>query len=134
MLFYPQLKRHSSYTYYNSEEGDATFSFASIVWDCILRWCDIPTPPQFTSVLGIIDFAKNGSVCQRKRNTLISICYRTLWWIWKARCDRTFKENHINPTKVDDNVKPQVFTWIKHQKAKCKYNWNEWSDCPFIRM
>nr|KAJ0202152.1 hypothetical protein LSAT_V11C600338510 [Lactuca sativa] len=84
--------------------------FATIVWEWVLRWCDIPSPSQFSSILDINEFVRGWVICQRKRNTMISICYGTLWWIWKARCDRVFKNLHVNATKVVDNIKSQVFT------------------------
>lgn len=35
-----------------------------------------------------------------RKNNLITICYRTLWWIWKAGCNRVLKNIQDSPTKV----------------------------------
>ncbi|KAL4577889.1 hypothetical protein LXL04_014004 [Taraxacum kok-saghyz] len=59
---------------------------------------------------------------------------RNIMLIWKARCDRVFKRNRISPTIVADNVKSIVFTWLKHRKSKCSYNWVEWCNNPFIYL
>lgn len=86
----------------------------------------------FYVFIDVIDFAAQWGNSPKEKKDLTSICYGTLWWIWKARCDRIFKNLRVNPLKVVDNIKSLVFTWIKHRRTKCMYSWVDWSISPFI--
>jgi len=123
-------------THCSTEEEDTihalwSCTFAKTVWEWILRWCDLPTPDidSIGDLLSFMNERRNGSV---KRRDLIPICYGTLWSIWKARCDWIFKQIRASPTKVADNVKSLVYTWVKHRRHDCHYNWMEWCVSPSI--
>nr|KAJ0191346.1 hypothetical protein LSAT_V11C800431320 [Lactuca sativa] len=98
---------------------------AATVWEWVFRWCGIPQPTD------LVKFWSQWGRYPKRRKTLISICYGVAWLIWKARCDLIFKENRITPTKVVDNVKAMVFTWIKHRRSNCSYVWLDWCNNPF---
>lgn len=104
-------------------------SFAKIVWEWALKGCEIPTI-QVTSISGVHN-SSSWYKCKKRRNNFINICYGTIWWIWKARCDRIFKNFRLSPTKVAYNIRSQVFTWIKHSRRNCKYRWVDWAINPF---
>lgn len=86
--------------------------YAKDVWDCTYSWCSIPKH-QCKTVDEMIELANSWGNCRIRRNNFISITYGTLWWIWKARCARVFKGNHIPSVKVVEFIKSQVFTWVK---------------------
>lgn len=106
-----------------------TCPFAKEVWEWTFRWCNIDIPLG-NSVADFIVSVGNwiGSPIQKK--DLITICYGTLWLIWKTRCDRIFKQLRISPILVADNVTSLSFTWIKHRRSQCQYKWVDWCVCP----
>lgn len=102
---------------------------ALIVWELIFKWCDIPDP-QFDNINDLISFAKNWGRCPKRRNNLISVCYGTMWLLWKSRCDWVFKNIHSNPMLVVDKVKTSVYSWLINRRNKCHYRWIDWTICP----
>ena len=102
---------------------------AKMVWSWIANWCNIQFNC-FQSVSDILNFAYQWTNCAKRRATLLSICYETLWWIWRARNDRIFKSLSNTPTQVMDVIQAQVFCWIKHRRKQCSIKWAEWSACP----
>nr|KAJ0218409.1 hypothetical protein LSAT_V11C300144270 [Lactuca sativa] len=88
--------------------------------------------PQAKTVGDLINFVENWGNCQKRRMHLRSICYGTLWLIWKTSCDWVFKQIRISPTKIADNIKYIVFTWIKHRSDKSSLNWGQWCIDSFL--
>ena len=108
-------------------------SFAQTIWYWVFRWCDIPIP--VVNVIGdLIQFINTWGSNKNRRIILISICYGTLWVIWKARCDWVFKKRRISPMKVADNIKSIVYIWLKYRRANYTYSWEQWCANPFIYM
>ncbi|KAL4564433.1 hypothetical protein LXL04_028497 [Taraxacum kok-saghyz] len=101
-------------------------SFAKTVWYWIFKWCEVPIPA-IDEVADLIRFLNTRGHNQMRRKTLISICYGTLWMIWNARCDWVFKKRRISPSKVADNIKSVVYTWLKYRRNKCDFKWENWS-------
>lgn len=100
------------------------------VWDWVFRWCDIDKP-QFNNIGDMVAFCTQWGKCLKRRKNFISICYGATWLIWKAICDWVFKKSRLSPTKMVDNVKSLVFTWIKHRRNDCSFSWIEWCVNPF---
>lgn len=78
-----------------TEEEDITHvlwrcSFVKTVWYWIFRWCEIlvPVVHNVGELLSFIDSWGNN---QNRRKILLNIYYRTLWMMWKARCDWVLK-------------------------------------------
>nr|KAJ0201863.1 hypothetical protein LSAT_V11C600306880 [Lactuca sativa] len=92
-------------------------------------WCDIPVP-RFVTIEALISFAKKWGRCSKKRNNLISVCYGTIWLLWKSRRDQVFKNIHSTPTSVVDKVKSLVYSWLIHRRIQCHHKWVEWCICP----
>ena len=105
--------------------------FAVTVWEWVLKWCGLqkPTANSISDVLKAMDQV-DGSA--KKRKDMTAICYDTMWMIWKARCDWIFKKRRHSPTKVADEVKSIVYTWLKHRRSKCHYSWINWCIDPGI--
>ncbi|KAL4579108.1 hypothetical protein LXL04_015243 [Taraxacum kok-saghyz] len=98
----------------------------------ILRFWPRFIAPEFSNFGDLVQFTSQWGSCVKRRRCLTSICYVTAWSIWKTRCDWIFRKRRISPTRVADNVKTLVFTWIKHRSSMCNLQWNEWSANPFL--
>ena len=96
-----------------------------------LKWCDIPVPT-IQRIEDFLTFVMEWGNCEKRRRDLMCICYGAIWLIWKARCDWVFKKTRSSPTKVADNVKSILYTWLKYRRSKCFYNWVEWCSNPFL--
>ncbi|XP_052622021.1 uncharacterized protein LOC128127534 [Lactuca sativa] len=103
---------------------------AMMVWEWIIRWCEIPDL-HFTHTKDLVEFTSKWGTCHKKRRTLIAICYGTAWLLWKARCDWIFKKTRSSPAVVADMIKSTVFTWVKHRRTKCTFRWMNWCVNPF---
>ena len=108
-------------------------SFAKTIWYWVFRWCDTPIPA-CNEIGDLIQFINTWGNNQNRRRTLISICYGTLWMIWNARCNWVFKKRRISPTKVADNIKSIVYTWLKYRRTNYTYKWEEWCANHFVCM
>ncbi|KAL4578242.1 hypothetical protein LXL04_014362 [Taraxacum kok-saghyz] len=119
----------------NAEEDEMNVlwncPFAVMIWEWVLKWCGMqkPTANSISDVLKAMDQV-DGSA--KKRKDMTAICYGTMWMIWKARCDWIFKKRRHSPTKVADEVKTIVYTWLKHRRSKCHYSWINWCIDPEI--
>ncbi|KAL4586025.1 hypothetical protein LXL04_010655 [Taraxacum kok-saghyz] len=102
---------------------------ARTTWSWIWRWCDLPEN-NFNTIEETINYAANWGKCVKKMRILISICYDTLWWIWKARNENVFKKLCIPPTTVADNIQSMVYIWIKHRSSIKAKNWAECCSNP----
>ena len=116
-------------SYCGNEDEDVTHvlwrcSMAKTVWLWVFKWCDIPIP-DVHDVSEILSFVETWSNDPNRKRNLLCICYGTLWMIWKVRCDWIFKKARISPTKVADNIKAIVYTWVKYRRSKCFYKWEE---------
>ncbi|KAL4578243.1 hypothetical protein LXL04_014363 [Taraxacum kok-saghyz] len=117
----------------NAEEDEMNVlwncPFAVMIWEWVLKWCGMqkPTANSISDVLKAMDQV-DGSA--KKRKDMTAICYGTMWMIWKARCDWIFKKRRHSPTKVADEVKTIVYTWLKHRRSKCHYSWINWCIDP----
>ncbi|KAL4589627.1 hypothetical protein LXL04_002535 [Taraxacum kok-saghyz] len=114
----------------SNEEEDALHtlwrcSSAQTTWYWIFQWCDISIPV-VNEIGDLIQFINAWGNNKNRRRTLVSICYGTLWMIWKARCDWVFKKRRISPTKVADNIKSTVYTWLKYRRPNYTYGWEQW--------
>lgn len=105
-------------------------SFTKEIWSKVLAWRVLPKP-SLNKVSDIVSFAAKSCHYFEKRRNLISICYGSLWWIWKSRCDRIFKRNGVPSDTVVDIIKSDVFTWLKLRGDKRSYVWAEWCSCTF---
>ncbi|CAI9271863.1 unnamed protein product [Lactuca saligna] len=104
--------------------------YAKTVWECIIRWCKIKLP-HCESLEDILKFTRSWGHCPKKRKILVSICYGTIWWLWKARCEIFFKEIKIPPTKTADNIQGMVFILLKHRSSNYPIKWVDWNIYPF---
>lgn len=96
--------------------------FAREVWVWVMKLCGIPVAQASTigDLAGhLVDFGKD----KDRKNNIVAICYRTIWWIWKARCDRVIKNICLSPKMVVYINKSQVSVWIKHRRMNCNYKW-----------
>lgn len=89
-------------------------SFAWVIWQWILKWCNISIP-HLKTVGDVINYVMKWGNSPKKGNALITILYGTLWWIWNAICDKTFKKTCMSSTLVVEKIMSSVFTWIKHR-------------------
>lgn len=98
------------------------------VW--ILNWCGIPSNT-LNTMTNFINFMVNYGNCPRKKERFIAIGYGWLWYIWKARNDKIFKQLHTSPTKIADEVISQTYVWFKYRTSDVQVRWIDWSISPF---
>ncbi|CAI9283147.1 unnamed protein product [Lactuca saligna] len=119
----------------NAEEDTAHVLFrcsmAVRVWEWVLSWCDLQNI-HFESAEELMAFAAQWGSCEMKRRVLISICYGTTWFLWKARCDWVFKKLRTSLAKVVDSIKSTVFLWMKYRRKHCTLQWIDWCINHFI--
>nr|KAJ0223900.1 hypothetical protein LSAT_V11C200065500 [Lactuca sativa] len=95
--------------------------YVFLVWKHIFLWCGINWL-DYHNIEETIHFVANWVRCPKKRTRLTSICYGTLWNLWRARNDRLSQGRFVNPSRVVDNIKSSVFTWIKYRGRGCPCN------------
>nr|KAJ0198411.1 hypothetical protein LSAT_V11C700373740 [Lactuca sativa] len=92
-----------------------------LVWKHVFLWCGIIFS-DLQNIEETIHFAANWGRCPKKRKRLTAICYGTLWNLWRAGNDRLFQGRFVHPSRVVDNIKASVFTWIKYRSRGCTCN------------
>lgn len=90
--------------------------------------------PIWEYICDMVEFCSTWGRCLKKRRNLISICYVTAWLIWRARCNFVFNKTRISPNQLAGNIQSMVFSWIKHRRVNCSYNWIDWCSSPSYCM
>nr|KAJ0216654.1 hypothetical protein LSAT_V11C300153720 [Lactuca sativa] len=93
-----------------------TCPYAMSIWEWFWRWCNMP-PFQFNTVADLIGYVSQQGSHRKNKKVLISICYGTLWEIWKARNGRLFKRLPSTPPKVANNIQSVVYMWLKYRSS-----------------
>lgn len=112
----------------------AVCNFAKVVLKRIWEWCQIVSPPDFSTLEDIISYAANWGHCPKKRKIFLAIIYGYVWCLWKMRNDRIFNNICGSPIKVVDNVLSLVYKWVKYRGNVGNLNWIAWCCNPLNSM
>lgn len=106
-------------------------SVAKLIWKDIGSWCEVRLD-NMNSTQELMNAVNGWGRCPKKRRILVIIVYATLWYIWKSRNENVFRHVQISSSVVADQIKANVYNWIKLRGDKYKLNWLGWNLTPYI--
>ncbi|XP_076912042.1 uncharacterized protein LOC143570226 [Bidens hawaiensis] len=101
---------------------------AKQVWRAVSLWCGWDLTA-FGSIDQLLEEASHSSSHLRKR-ILKAIIYSSIWSIWKQRNAKTFSGRAFNTEFVLEEIKTNLYGWIKHRSPHKKIIWQDWIVSP----
>ncbi|KAL8242476.1 hypothetical protein R6Q59_012778 [Mikania micrantha] len=70
-----------------------------------------------------MDFLNFLSSSKLNKELVLSVIQTTVWCIWKARNEVTFRQARIIKEKIVEDVKVLSYFWVKNRKRRSNLDW-----------
>ncbi|XP_071719506.1 uncharacterized protein [Rutidosis leptorrhynchoides] len=103
------------------------------VWQCIAGWLGFDLP-RWQDMVAFWQWVLNCSQDNKKKMVIQSICFSTLWALWRFRNAVIFDPAKFRKCYVVDSIIFSTFDWLSNRYKKAKIHWNSWLQNPVMTL
>ncbi|XP_021979501.1 uncharacterized protein LOC110875586 [Helianthus annuus] len=101
------------------------------IWQWLSNWCHTPNVYAF-NVKDLWEYHNYIGQGETKKNAVHGLIIIGCWFIWKARCEKTFANKDWKIIDIKNNIKALGFLWFKNRSKLKTVLWSNWCNFNFL--